>query len=224
MPKKENIEYLQENLKFWEYLEESEKQAILNNTAEMHYQQGQNIHSADQECLGVIMIKTGEVRVYILSEEGKEITLYRLNEGDICVLSASCVLNNITFDVHIDAEKDTQALVIDSCMFSKLCESNIYVENFSLRLTAERFSDVMWAMEQILFMSFDKRLAVFLLDETAKTGSDSLSLTHEQIAKYMGSAREVVSRMLKYFVKEGTVELSRGCIKITDRKKLKELL
>ena len=73
-------------------------------------------------------------------------------------------------------------------------------------------------------MSFDRRLAIFLLDETAKTGTDNLSLTHEQIAKYVGSAREVVSRMLKYFAKEGMVELSRGSIKIVDRQKLKKLL
>ena len=224
MIKEEDMEYLKENLKFWEYLTEKEKQMLIENTKQVSYKSGQNVHSAEQNCLGVIMIQKGELRTYILSEEGKEITLYRLNDHDICVLSASCVLKNITFDVHIDAEKDTKAYVIDSDFFSKLCEDNVYVENFALRITAERFSDVMWAMEQILFMSFDKRLAVFLLDETSKRGNDSLSLTHEQIAKYMGSAREVVSRMLKYFAKEGIVELSRGCIHIKDRKKLKELL
>ena len=224
MIKTEQTEYLKKNLKFWEYLTEKEKEMIIKNTTEVSYKSGQNVHSAEQNCIGMIMIREGELRTYILSEEGKEITLYRLGSNDICVLSASCVLRNITFDVHIDAEKDTKAYVIDSDVFSKLCEDNIYVENFALRLTAERFSDVMWAMEQILFMSFDKRLAVFLLDETSKKGNDSLSLTHEQIAKYMGSAREVVSRMLKYFAKEGIVELSRGCIHIKDRKKLKELL
>ena len=224
MIKEEQIKYLKKNLKFWEYLDEKEKQMIIENVTEVSYRTGQNVHSAEQNCLGMIMIKEGELRTYILSEEGKEITLYRLNSNDICVLSASCVLRNITFDVHIDAEKDTKAFVIDSEVFLKLCENNIYVENFALKITAERFSDVMWAMEQILFMSFDKRLAVFLLDETSKKGSDSLAMTHEQIAKYMGSAREVVSRMLKYFAKEGMVELSRGCIHIKDRKRLKQLL
>ena len=139
-------------------------------------------------------------------------------------MSASCILKNITFDVHVDAEKDSEVLLINSPAYSALSQKNIYVEAFTLRLTADRFSDVMWAMEQILFMSFDRRLAIFLLDETAKTGTDNLSLTHEQIAKYVGSAREVVSRMLKYFAKEGMVELSRGSIKIVDRQKLKKLL
>ena len=139
-------------------------------------------------------------------------------------MTASCILSSIHFDVHVDAEKDSEVLVINAPTFSKLCKENVYIENFSLRLATERFSDVMWAMEQILFMSFDRRLAIFLLDETGKTGTDTLTLTHEQIAKYMGSAREVVSRMLKYFAKEGMVEISRGCIRILDRKKLKELI
>jgi len=81
----------------------------------------------------------------------------------------------------------------------------------------------MWVMQQILFMSTDKRLAVFLTDEAARTGSSTIGLTHEQIAKYIGSAREVVSRMLKYFSTEGIVEVSRKGIKITDKEKLRQL-
>lgn len=217
-------EYLIKALIFWDNISEEEKERIIKNTAEASYKQGEQVHSAEQECIGVLIIKKGELRTYILSEEGKEITLFRQEEGDVCILTASCILSSIHFDVHVDAEKDSEVLVINAPAFSKLCKENVYIENFSLRLATERFSDVMWAMEQILFMSFDRRLAIFLLDETAKNGTDTLTLTHEQIAKYMGSAREVVSRMLKYFAKEGIVELSRGCIRILDRKKLKELM
>ena len=79
-------------------------------------------------------------------------------------------------------------------------------------------------MQQILFMSLDKRLAIFLLDEASKLGSDTIKLTHEQIAKYMGSAREVVSRMLKYFVSEGMISSSRsGGIKLLDKARLRKL-
>ncbi|MEG1868671.1 MAG: helix-turn-helix domain-containing protein, partial [Clostridiales bacterium] len=92
------------------------------------------------------------------------------------------------------------------------------------KLATTRFSQVMWAMQQILFMTMDKRLAIFLNDELLKTKGDTIKLTHEQIAKYMGSAREVVSRMLKYFAQEGMVELSRGGIKIIDHEKLKKLI
>lgn len=216
--------FLTEALSFWDKISEEEREIIFQNTTAAFYKQGEQVHRAEQECVGVLLIKKGELRTYILSEEGKEITLFRQTEGDVCILTASCVLSNIHFDVHVDAEKDSEALVINAPAFSGLCKRNVYIENFSLRVATERFSDVMWAMEQILFMSFDRRLAIFLLDETTKTGTETLTLTHEQIAKYMGSAREVVSRMLKYFAKEGIVELSRGCIKIIDRKKLKSLL
>lgn len=91
-------------------------------------------------------------------------------------------------------------------------------------MATTRFSDVMWAMQQILFMGVDKRLAIFLWDETAKTGSNSIKMTHEQIARYMGSAREVVSRMLKYFAGEGIVALSRGEIRVMDKEKLSKLI
>jgi CRP/FNR family transcriptional regulator len=200
----------------------NEKNTILNNTIKVNYSKGSNIHSGDNECVGVLIIKSGELRTYILSEEGKEITLYRLNEGDVCILSASCLIKKITFDVYIDAEKDSEILLVNSTVFAGLISQNIYIENFALKTTVERFSDVMWSMEQILFMSFDRRLAIFLADESLKTKSDKINLTHEQIAKYIGSAREVVSRMLKYFEEEKIVELSRGGVRIIDKLKLKK--
>jgi CRP/FNR family transcriptional regulator len=149
------------------------------------------------------MVKTGSIRIYMTSEDGREITLYRLYEGDTCLLSASCALSQITFDVSIDAVTDCEIMQIDAATFSRVFEENIYVENFAYKIITERFSDVMWAMQQILFMSFDKRLAIFLIDESSKTGSDEIKMTHEQISRLMGSAREVVSRMLKYFSSEG---------------------
>ena len=144
-------EYLRKVLTFWEKLSEEEKDMILNNTVKASYRQGEQVHSADQECVGVLIIRSGELRTYILSEEGKEVTLYRQGEGEVSILTASCVLSSIHFDVHVDAEKDSDVLVINAPAFSRLCESNVYIENFSLRLATERFSDVMWAMEQILF-------------------------------------------------------------------------
>lgn len=224
MLNKENTDYLKEKLPFWPHLSREEESLLLRNISPARYRKGQNIYNAETQCLGIMLVKSGELRTYILSEDGKEVTLYRINCGEVCVLSASCILDSITFDVHIDAEQDAEVLVISPAYFGILSRQNVYAENFALRVGMERFSEVMWAMEQILFMSFDRRLAIFLLDETAKTNNDDLPLTQEQIAKYMGSAREVVSRMLKYFVKEGIVEIYRGGIKIADREKLKLLL
>jgi len=221
MLQKQDIELLKKALTFWNKLNAAEQNQILNNTHSVRYERGYNVHGGDNDCIGVLIVKSGELRTYILSEDGREVTLYRLTKGNLCILSASCILKNITFDVHIDAESASEILLINSAVFSGIISQNIYAENFSNKVAVDRFSDVMWAMEQILFMRFDKRLAIFLLDEIAKQSNDSIYLTHEQIAKYMGSAREVVSRMLKYFSDEGIVELFRGGVKILDKTKLR---
>lgn len=211
-------------LPFWSQLTSIEQNILIENTVTTQFSKGSSIHSGMQECAGILMIKNGTIRTYLLSEEGREVTLYRLQTGDVCVLSASCVLQSIDFDVFVDADTDCEILQLNAQTFSKLSAENVYVELFSYKMATERFSDVMWAMQQILFTSFDKRLAAFLLEEAVKNNSDELKLTHEQIAKYLGSAREVVSRMLKYFSSEGYVVLSRGGITILDRKRLQKIL
>lgn len=224
MSSDERLEMFKKYFSFWEKLTESQKELLYNYTADAFYEKGVNIHGNKGECTGGILIKSGQLRAYMLSSEGREITLYRLYPGDICMLSASCILETITFDVYIDAEEKSEVYIINANIFSSLIEQNIYVENFALKIATERFSDVMWAMQQILFMSFDRRLAVFLLDETAKNNDNTIKLTHEQIAKYMGSAREVVSRMLKYFSTEGFVEYSRSDIKVLNKNGLRKII
>lgn len=218
-----NREFLHKAFSFWDKLNTKEQELLENAANPVHYEQGRNVYSGTNDCLGILLVKSGGLRCYILSEDGREVTLYRLNSNDVCILSASCILKNITFDIHIDAEVDTDVLLVSASAFQTVCSQNIYAENFSNKLMVDRFSDVMWSVEQILFMSFDKRLAIFLLDELSTTGTDEITMTHEQIAKYLGSAREVVSRMLKYFANEGLVELSRGTVKILDKKELRKL-
>ena len=207
---------------FWDVCSEKDKDDICQNSRALSYPRGTQIHNGE-DCSGVILVRTGCLRVYMMSEQGKDITLYRLYPGDLCMLSASCVLQAITFDVFVDAEEDSECYVISGSAFSMVSERNAQIKIFSLQTPLSRFSDVMWVMQQILFMSMDKRLAIFLLDETARTGGDTVFLTHEQIAKYMGSAREVVSRMLKYFSGEGIVSLSRKGVKIIDKQRLRAL-
>ena len=224
MLSQDSIIFLKEILSFWPHLTPDEQDFLLDTAQELQFSKHQIIHNGENHCAGVILIKKGTLRTSLLSEEGREITLFRLYEKDVCILSASCLLSNITFDVQVCAETDCDVVLIPSSVFSKLAQHNIYAENFSYKVATERFSDVMWAMQQILFMSFDKRLAIFLADEAARTETTSLRLTHEQIARYTGSAREVVSRMLKYFAEEGIVSLSRGEIKIIDKEKLRSLI
>lgn len=220
----ENSLLLEKYLPFWQHLNTAQKNTLARNAVTTSYARDSHIHFGENDCIGMLIIKSGVMRTYLLSENGKEVTLYRLGAGEVCILSASCVLQTITFDVYIDAAEDCEILQINSSVVSGLMEENIHVEAYAYKLATERFSDVMWAMQQILFMSFDKRLAIFLLDECSRTKSDIIKMTHEQIAKYTGSAREVVSRMLKYFSSEGFVELSRGGIRILDKQGLKELL
>jgi len=223
MVNQKDIAFIESAFTFWNRLTPQQQSLILGNVMSVKYGHGENIHSGENDCIGVLLVKSGELRTYILSEDGREITLYRLTTGDICILSASCILKNITFEVLIDAAADSEVLLINSSIFQQISNANIYAENFSYKLATDRFSDVMWAMQQILFMSFDKRLALFLLDELSRNGTDSIALTHEQIAKYVGSAREVVSRMLKYFEKEGLVKLSRGVVNVIDKNRLGKL-
>ncbi|MBQ7363010.1 MAG: Crp/Fnr family transcriptional regulator [Clostridia bacterium] len=223
MDRTELVALFRQTFPFWDKMSDTDKETFIRTSHHVEFKSGTNIHDGN-ECTGVILIKTGSLRLYLLSEEGKETTLYRLFPGDMCILSASCVLDTITFDVFVDAEEASECVVVGGCAYEDLSRRMPEAKIFALETAVSRFSDVMWVMQQIMFMSFDKRLAIFLLDETAKNGTDTVKLTHEQIAKYMASAREVVSRMLKYFVAEGIVEASRaGGIKIIDKKRLRSL-
>lgn len=207
---------------FWKDIPPSDREEICRNSRALTYPKGANVHDGN-ECSGVIFVRSGCLRLYMMSEQGKDITLYRLHKGDLCMLSASCVLQSITFDVFVDAESDSECFVISGPAFAEVSARNPVIKIFALETAVSRFSDVMWVMQQILFMSMDKRLAIFLTDESARTNSDTIPLTHEQIARYIGSAREVVSRMLKYFAGEGIVEISRGGIQILDKPRLRHL-
>lgn len=220
----DEIELIKQVLPFWENLTNIQQNFLTEHSFSSSYQKGQELLSNENECIGVLILKKGNIRAYITSEEGREITIYRMEHHDVCILSASCVLQTIDFHVFVHAESDCEIIQISVPAFLKLTNDNIYVELFSYKLATERFADMMWAMQQILFTSFDKRLATFLMEETTRENTDTLHMTHEQIAKYMGSAREVVSRMLNYFAKEGYVTLSRGTIQIIDFDKLKQLI
>ena len=220
----QNLQNLFENtFPFWNKMGTLDKETFLRSSYLIHFPKGTNIHDGN-ECTGVIIVKSGSLRLYLLSEDGKEITLRRLFAGELCVLSASCVFDTINFDIFVDSEENSECAVIGGCAYEDLARRMSDVKIFTLESALATFSDIMWVMQQILFMSMDKRLAIFLLDEISKTGKDSVKLTHEQIAKYMGSAREVVSRMLKYFSSEGIISTSRSeGVRILDKNRLREL-
>ena len=175
------------------------------------------------DCTGLLLVKSGQLRAYILSDEGREITIYRLFDRDMCLFSASCMMRSIQFDVTIEAEKDTELWIIPSEIYQNIMSESAPVANYTNELMATRFSDVMWLIEQIMWKGLDKRVAAFLLEEASIEGTDKLKITHEYIANHLGSHREVITRMLRYFQNEGMVKLSRGVVEITDTAKLEEL-
>jgi CRP/FNR family transcriptional regulator len=204
----------------WDKLTQEQQERILSVTEFRKVKNGTVLHDGSPECLGLLLIRSGQLRAYMLSEEGREITICRFFEMDICLFSASCVMPNMQFDIFIEAEKDTELWVVPACLYQNLMDESIAVANYSRNLITNHFSDLMWLMEQIMWKSFDKRLAAFLLEESSLEGTDSLKITHEKIANHMGTAREVVTRMLRYFQSEGMVRLTRGTVDILDARRL----
>lgn len=220
----EKKDYFEQTLPFWKNLTKDQQELFLNRSQEKSFEAGATMHAGHKDCAGLFLIKKGQVRAFIISESGKEITLYRLLEGDLCIFSASCMLKNITFDVFVEAEKDTGSYLIPIKEFERISKECMPVLEYTNELLASRFSDVMWIMQQVVFHSFDKRLANFLLEQANMEGSDTFLITQERIARHLGSAREVVSRMMKYFAEEGMITLSRGKITIQSYEKLNRLL
>ena len=186
-------------------------------------EKGTHIHDSGAECLGLVVMKSGQLRTYMLSEDGREVSISRLFEYDVSLLSASCVMPDLQLNVMIEAEKDSEFWSIPACLFKNLMDESAAVSGFANSLMSSNFSELMWLMEQIMWRSFDKRLAAFLVEEVAVEGSAELKITHEKIANHMGTAREVVTRMLRYFQTEGLVKLTRGSVEVLNEPKLREL-
>ncbi|MEG1750924.1 MAG: Crp/Fnr family transcriptional regulator [Raoultibacter sp.] len=217
-------DFLSHTCGFYERLSVAERESLLATSKAITYEKGSVLHSGDGDCLGAIVVKTGELRIALVSPQGREVTLTRLFPDDVCMLAASCIFDAISFEVFISAEKDTDVVVFEVANFKRLIAENVYVEAFSYRQMAEKFSEVVWMIEQVFFMSFDQRLATFLLDECAKTGADIIDLSHDKIASYMGASREAVSRMMKFFEREGLVSLRYKHVELTDKPGLRALI
>ena len=175
----------------WNQLTVPQQRQVLGSLSSRSVKKGTVLHSGSTDCAGLLLIQSGQLRAYILSEEGREITIYRLLERDICLFSASCIMPSLQSDVTIEAEKDTDLWVIPAKVYRQLMEESAPVSNYTNELMAARFSEVMWLMEQIMWKSMDKRVAAFLLEEALMEGADRLSITHEAIANHLGTHREI---------------------------------
>ena len=207
----------------WNQLTADQKNRTQKGLITQKVEKGTIIHNGNMDCTGLLLVKSGQLRAYILSDEGREITIYRLFDRDMCLFSASCMMRSIQFDMTIEAEKDTEFWIIPTEIYKSIMEESAPVANYTNELMAARFSDVMWLIEQIMWKSLDKRVASFLLEESSIEESDKLKLTHEAIANHLGTHREVITRMLRYFQSEGMVKLSRGTVTILNKEKLEHL-
>ena len=214
---------LEQYFPFWNKLSHEQQQRLESSTNRRQYPAGTSVHSGRHDCLGLLLILSGQLRVYIITEEGKELTLYRLFDRDICLFTASCIMNSIQFDVTISANQDTTVLHIPPDVYKQCMQESAPASNYINELMASRFSDVMWILDQVLSKKLDTRLAAFLIEESELSGRSKLVMTHEQIANHLGSAREVISRMLKYMQNEGLVALGRGSITLVDIPELTQL-
>ena len=207
----------------WNKLTADQQQRLRDVTELQKIPSGTVVHDGSPECKGMVLVKSGQLRAYLLNEEGREVTICRFFDMDICLFSASCVMPNMMFDVFIEAEKDTEIWVIPACLYQNLMDESLPLSNYSHALITNHFSEVTWLMEQIMWKSFDKRLAGFLVEESRIEETDSLKITHEKIAAHLGTAREVVTRMLRYFQSDGMVKLTRGTVELVDKKALQRL-
>ena len=207
----------------WNKLTDDQQQRITQRVVRREVKKGTLLHDGSNECTGLLLVRTGQLRAYILSDEGREITIYRLFDRDMCLFSASCIMRSIQFDITVEAEKDMELWLIPPDVYQSVMNESAAVANYTNEVMATRLSEVMWLMEQIMWKSLDKRLAAFLTEESAIEGRETLKLTHETIAKHLGSHREVITRMLRYFQSEGWVKVSRGTVEILDMDALEGL-
>ena len=160
----------QDYFPIWNKLNSDHQKQILDTLTTRTVKKGTVVHNGGNDCTGLLLVKSGQLRAYILSEEGREITIYRLFDRDMCLFSASCMMRSIQFEITIEAEKDTDLWIIPVEVYQSIMAESAPVANYTNELMATRFSDVMWLIEQIMWKSLDKRIVAFLLEETSIEG------------------------------------------------------
>jgi CRP/FNR family transcriptional regulator len=160
------------------------------------------------KCSGIPLVLEGQARVYKLSESGREITLYRVEPGDSCILTASCIMSGVEFPAFVATETKVEAIVIPPAMLRRWVKQYDVWSEFLWSLLSSRFAEVISLIEEVAFQRVDKRTAEYLLNLAGADGK--IKKTHQDIAADLGSSREVISRILKEFEHKGLITLSRG--------------
>ncbi len=172
------------------------------------------VFSQGDACNNYLLVLDGKVKVFTRAENGREILLYRLNKGDSCVLTTSCLFGNKNYPAEGKTETAVTALAIPSNQFSNALRESITFREMVFSAFSSHLSDLITLIEEVAFGKIDMRLAKYLLKQC--NSENSLKSTHQNIATELGSAREVISRQLKELESKGYIEINRGNIKIND--------
>ena len=203
---------------FYNYMTPEQQDLLNRSMQQASFRKGQIVHRHGDSCVGLIFVRKGRLAFSILSD------VFRVEKGEVCILSAACILRSLEFESQITAEVNTEVSILPAPTLSQLMNANHDVERLVYKQAVWQYSGVLRTLQQILFLSLEKRLATFLLDECRRRKAQSFSATHEQIARYIGSSREVVTRMLNQFADRGLVKLGRGSVTVLDPDGLEDIL
>ena len=218
-----NKEQILSELPFWGFLKKSEQDELIKHSDIKEYKKGSLIYNNLNECLGMIKVISGRIRVYIMSNEGREINLFEVRESECCVISAACIINKTNFKTDISAEEDTTILLIRNQKLKSIIDKNIEAKSHIYELLNNQMAQILTLMQNMLFNDLNTRLSDFLVEIYEKNNcKDEILITQEEIAKSIGASREGVSRMLKKLEKENLIMISRKKIIIKDINKLKK--
>lgn len=207
---------------FLSQLDERKLEKLIENIHVRSFEGGTIILQEGNACENMVFILKGSIRVYKLSPEGREITLYHIGKGETCIILNSCIIENSNYPAIAEVEEDAQLAIISSIYFNELIFSAPSYQKYIFHIVSKRLTEVLTIVDEVVFKHMDTRIAAFLYEKTLKDGN-KLEITHEKISLEIGSAREVVSRILKDFEKQNILTLSRGIINITNMKKIIEI-
>ena len=156
--KEEDKMELRETFPFWDQLSASQQALITQRAVLREVPAGAVLSGAGTDCVGLLVLRSGRLRAYVLSQDGREVTLYRLTAGEICLFSASCVLGTAQMDLTVEAEQDSTVWVIPPDVFRQISHESAAAAGYVNTLMARRFSEVMWLVEQVMWQSMDRRL------------------------------------------------------------------
>lgn len=175
---------------------------------------GTVVFQSGDTCENYLLVIDGSVRVQMVSENGREIVLYRVDQGQTCILTTSCLMTSDAYAAEGMTETDVRAVMIPAIDFHKLMAASDVFRSFVFASYGTRLSDLLMLVDEVAFHRIDVRLAKFLLERAGENGR--IEATHQVLAVELGSAREVISRQLKEFERRGWVRLARGMVEIID--------